>query len=57
MFGDLRCGALSLDGNCRSGKSARMDRCAGCGFEYDLDDAPEAGLDIIAGAAEIGASS
>ena len=30
-----------------------MDRCAGCGFEYDLDDAPRAGLDIIAGTAEI----
>ncbi len=31
-----------------------VDRCAGCGFEYELANAPRAGLDIIAGAAEIG---
>jgi hypothetical protein len=27
-----------------------MDRCAGCGFEYDLDDASRAGARILAGA-------
>ena len=30
-----------------------MDRCAGCGFEYELANAPRAGLDILAGVAEI----
>ena len=30
-----------------------VDRCAGCGFEYDLGDAPRAGLYIISGAADI----
>jgi len=30
-----------------------MDRCAGCGFEYDLDEAPNAGAAIAAGAGEI----
>ena len=30
-----------------------MDRCAGCGFEYELGNAPRAGLDILAGAAEL----
>jgi DinB superfamily len=32
-----------------------MDRCAGCGFEYELADGPAAGLPIITGAAELGA--
>jgi hypothetical protein len=30
-----------------------VDRCAGCGFEYDLGDAPRAGLDILTGVAEL----
>jgi DinB superfamily len=32
-----------------------MDRCAGCGFEYDLADGPGAGGPIIMGAAALGA--
>lgn len=30
-----------------------MDRCAGCGFEYDLDDATGAGAAIVEGAGEL----
>jgi len=32
-----------------------VDRCAGCGFEYDLGDAPDAAQRIVAGAEEIAA--
>jgi hypothetical protein len=31
-----------------------MDRCAGCGFEYDLAAAPDAGASIMVGAAALG---
>lgn len=30
-----------------------VDRCAGCGFEYDLDRAPAAAAEIVAGAVEL----